>query len=126
MTQVVESILNLARERKAERIISVHLQVGDLTFLVEDQLKFAFEIITTNEGPMIEDAELTLEPMAARGSCHSCGFSGELKVVELPESHFSTPTLDCPDCGQMVEVTEGRDLLIRDIRLQVSEEGEVG
>ena len=119
MSQVADSIIRLANERQAIKVESVHIQVGDLTFLVADQLQFAWEIYTRDLGPPLEGAVLTLERLKARGSCPACRYTGPLKVVEFPESHFSTPVLDCPECGEVVEVTEGRDLIIRDIRLQV-------
>ncbi len=119
MSQVADSIIRLAEERQAIKVEKVHIQVGDLTFLVADQLQFAWEIYTKDLGPPLEGAVLTLESIQARGSCPVCRYSGPLKVVEFPESHFSTPVLDCPECGEVVEVTEGRDLIIRDIQLQV-------
>ncbi len=119
MTQVADSIIRLAKERQAIKVEKVHLQVGELTFLVADQLQFAWEIYTKDLGPPLEGAVLTLERLQARGSCPACRYSGPLKVVEFPDSQFSTPVLDCPECGEVVEVTEGRDLIIRDIRLQV-------
>jgi hydrogenase nickel incorporation protein HypA/HybF len=124
MQQVTDSIMELAGERGATRIDSVHLQVGELTFLEWDQMEFAWEIYTRNVGPPLEGAEMTLEKVEARGTCPSCGYSGPLKVVDFPDSHFSTPTLDCPECGEVVTVTEGRDLLIRDVRMQVPDDGE--
>ena len=122
MGEVVESISRLARERRASSVESVRLQVGELTFLELDQLRFAWEIFTRNEGSPLEGSTLNLEPLKARGSCSSCGYTGPLKVVDFPDSHFTTPVLDCPECGEVVEVTEGRDLIIRDISLQVPEE----
>jgi len=119
MNQVADSIIRLAKEKQAIKIESVHIQVGELTFLVNDQLEFAWEIYTRDLGPPLEGAVLTLERIQARGSCPACRYSGPLKVVEFPDSHFSTPVLDCPECGEVVEVTEGRDLIIRDIKLQV-------
>lgn len=119
MSQVSDSIMKLANEKQAIKVESVHIQVGELTFLVDDQLMFAWEIQTRNLGPPLEGAVLTLERIQARGSCPKCMYSGPLKIVEFPESHFSTPVLDCPGCGEVVEVTEGRDLIIRDIKLQV-------
>jgi hydrogenase nickel incorporation protein HypA/HybF len=119
MSQVVESIVHMARNHGALRVESVHLQVGELTFLEMDQLAFAWEIYTRNEGPPLEGATLTLERLEARGSCPSCGYAGALKVVDFPDSHITTPVLDCPECGKLVDVTEGRDLLIRDIRLSI-------
>ena len=67
---------------------------------------------------------MKLERVEARGSCPSCGYSGPLKVVDFPDSHFTTPSLDCPECGEVVTVTEGRDLLIRDIRMEVPDDEE--
>ncbi len=119
MTQVVEAIMDIVDGRGASQVNSVHLQVGELTFLEWDQLNFAWEIYTRNAGPPLEGAELTLEKIEARGSCPACGYSGGLKVVDFPDSHFSTPSLDCPKCNKVVNVTEGRDLLIRDISMEV-------
>ncbi|UCC93672.1 MAG: hydrogenase maturation nickel metallochaperone HypA [Thermoplasmata archaeon] len=126
MQQVTDSIMAVAVEKGATKVHSVHLQVGELTFLEWDQLEFAWEIYTRNVGEPLLGAELTLEKLEARGSCPACGYSGPLKVVDFPDSHFTTPVLDCPDCGEQVTVTEGRDLLIRDIQMQVGddEEGE--
>ena len=121
MQQVTESIMAIVRERRALRVESVHLQVGELTFLEWDQLEFAWEIYTRNEGPPLEGAKMTLEKVEARGTCPSCGYAGPLKVVDFPDSHISTPSLDCPECGEVVTVTEGRDLVIRDIRMDVPE-----
>jgi hydrogenase nickel incorporation protein HypA/HybF len=124
MQQVTDSIVAVARDKEAVRVLSVHLQVGELTFLECDQLKFAWEISTRNVGDVLLGAELTLEKLAARGSCQACGYSGPLKVVEFPDSHFTTPVLDCPDCGETVTVTEGKDLLIRDIQMEMAERGD--
>ncbi len=125
MSQVAESIVDLAREKEALQVESVLLQVGELTFLEFDQLEFAWEIYQRNIGPPLEGAELTLERLHGRGNCAACGYTGPLKIVDFPDSHFTTPVLDCPQCGELVEVTEGRDLIIRDIRLQVPEDVEV-
>jgi hydrogenase nickel incorporation protein HypA/HybF len=122
MQQVTDSIMAVARDKGALKVHAVHLQVGELTFLEWDQLKFAWEIYTRNVGEPLLEAELSLERLEARGSCPACGYKGPLKVVDFPDSHFTTPVLDCPDCGEQVTVTEGKDLLIRDIQLEVPED----
>jgi Zn finger protein HypA/HybF involved in hydrogenase expression len=125
MQQVTDSIMALARERRATSVRSVHLQVGELTFLEFDQLEFGWEIYTRNVGEPLLGTDLTLERLEARGTCDSCGYSGPLKVVDFPDSHITTPVLDCPECGQVISVTEGKDLLIRDIVMDVPDEEEV-
>ena len=122
MQQVTDSVMEIAREKRATRINSVHLQVGELTFLEFDQLEFAWEIYTRNVGEPLLGSELTLEKLEARGTCTACGYSGPLKVVEFPDSHLTTPVLDCPDCSEVVTITEGRDLLIRDIQLEIPDD----
>lgn len=126
MQQVTATIMDIAQEKRATRINSVRLQVGELTFLELDQLEFAWEIYTRNVGEPLLGAELTLEKLDARGSCSACGYSGGLKIVDFPDSHFTTPVLDCPVCGELVTVTEGRDMLIRDIQMEVPEDVEEG
>lgn len=125
MQQVTDSILVLARERRATAVHSVHLQVGELTFLEFDQLEFGWEIYTRNVGEPLLGARLTMETLKARGTCEACGYSGPLKVVDFPDSHLVTPVLDCPECGELITVTEGKDLLIRDISMDVPDDGEV-
>ena len=122
MSQVADSIMGIARDKGATRIESVHLQVGELTFLAWDQLEFAWEIYSRDVGPPLEGATLNLEKMEARGSCPSCGYTGGLKVVEYDDSHYTTPVLDCPQCGERVDILEGRDLIIRDIRMEVPDD----
>jgi hydrogenase nickel incorporation protein HypA/HybF len=122
MSQAVDSIMEVVRGKGASKVNSVRLQVGELTFLEWDQLEFAWEIYTRNVGPPLLGAELALEGVMARGTCPACGYAGALKVVEYPDSHLSTPSLDCPECGEVVTVTEGRDLLIRDISMEVPED----
>ncbi len=125
MQQVTDSIMALARERRATSVRSVHLQVGELTFLEFDQLEFGWEIYTRNVGKPLLGTELTLERLEARGTCDACGYSGPLKVVDFPDSHITTPVLDCPECGKVITVTEGKDLLIRDIIMDVPDDEEV-
>ena len=125
MTQVVETVARVARENGAKRVLKVNLQVGELTFLAEEQMRFAFDVLKT-EAHIMGTAEVTIETVRARGVCAACGYSGETKVQEEPEFHFNLPTIDCPRCGQRLELTDGRDLYIRDIVMEVPDEEEDG
>jgi hydrogenase nickel insertion protein HypA len=122
MTQVIDGVVNAAQGKGAIQVLSVRLQVGELTFLAEDQLLFAFDVLKKDHN-LLENAQLVLERTEARGVCQRCGFSGQPAVADLPEYHLQLPTLDCPECGEQLSITEGRDLYIRDIALEVPDDG---
>ncbi len=126
MTEVVETVRRMARERGAERVLKVNLQVGELTFLAEEQMRFAFDVLKADGHGAMEGAEVEIETIRARGTCAACGYSGGTRVQEEADLHFKLPTIDCPRCGQRLEITEGRDLYIRDIVMEVPDGDEAG
>lgn len=94
---VVEAVTERADGRK---VISVRLQVGRLSGVVPDALRFSFDIVT--EGTSAAGAALLIDEPGGRASCRSCGSDFEL----------ADPLLLCP-CGSAdVEVVSGRELLI--------------
>lgn len=126
MTEVIETVMRAAEAKRALRVVRVNLQVGELTFLSPDQMLFAFDILKQGGRGVIEGAELEIETIRARGVCMSCGYSGETRVEEMEEYHFRLPTLQCPQCGERLDITEGRDLYVRDIVMEVPDDVEEG
>ena len=116
MTQIVESVLDEARKREATKIEGIDLQVGEYTMLGEDQLKFAYEILS-RENKMLRGSELVIKQVKGKIKC-SCGFEGDVKPS--PDSpHKIVPILECPQCGGVAEIIEGRECVIRNIRMVV-------
>jgi len=114
MTQIVDLILSEAAKRKAEKIQHVNLDIGEFTFLGEEQLKFAFQIITKDT--IAEDAVLEISTKPGSIECN-CGYSG---APERPDDiHMLAPILKCPKCGKIARVKDGLGCTIRDIALVV-------
>lgn len=100
---VVGQVEEAARAGAARAVTAVRLQVGELAGVVPDSLAFCFELACA--GTLLEGAELTTEPVAARARCGSCTREW---AVGMP------PDLCCPGCGRAtaVELLSGRELRI--------------
>lgn len=114
MSQIVELVLSEAKKRDAEKVSKVKLEIGEYTFLGEEQMRFAFEILT--KGTVAEGADLDITTKRGAVEC-SCGYSGP---PEQPEDiHILAPILKCPKCGKIASVREGLGCTVRDISMVV-------
>lgn len=90
-----------ARKANAQRVTRVVVKVGALSGVVADSLAFCFPMAC--DGTLVQGAELSLEPVAARGWCHACGL--EYPMGELLDV--------CPACGGFAsEIRAGQELTV--------------
>lgn len=83
-----------------QRVIEVRLQVGRLSGVVADSLRFCFELVT--DGTPLQGAALDIDEPPGSASCRDCG-------AVFPVSDL---ILLCP-CGSAdVSVLTGRELAI--------------
>ncbi len=116
MTQIVDSILGEAKQRNATKVEEVDLEIGEYTLLGEEQLRFAFELMTRDT--ILHGAKLNLKRIRGKIKCHTCGYEGPMPVNE-DSPHRTVPVLSCPSCNGVAEITEGRECLVRNIRMVV-------
>jgi hydrogenase nickel incorporation protein HypA/HybF len=114
MSQIVGLIFAEAEKRSAEKVTRVKLEIGEYTFLGEEQLRFAFEVLTKDT--IAEGAELEVKTAKGTVEC-SCGYVGE--PVQPDDLHALAPMLKCPKCGKIASVKEGLGCTVRDISLVV-------
>lgn len=102
---IAQSLLDIIREemRKHEATVlrSVHLQIGQLSAIVPESLKFCFEIMIS--GTELEGAKLIMVQIPLKGTCRDCG-----KSFDIKEYVFQCPLCDSTD----VEVISGEELSI--------------
>ena len=120
MSQVIENIKMQLEGRNVVRVEEVVLSVGELTFLSRDALEFSFESLS--DGTIIEGAKLTIRQVPASLRCVSCGFVGPAEYQTDLADHWSVPILACPKCRGPVEITEGKDCILQQVRLEVLDE----
>ena len=115
MSQIVKSVMEEARSRRASRVESVALELGEFTMLGHDQLRFAFNVLSKDT--ILEGAVLDLRTIKGEVECR-CGFKGEASPSE-DSPHQLAASFECPRCGELARVTGGRDCLIRNISMVV-------
>ncbi len=115
MTQIVDSILSEASKRHATKVEEVELEVGEYTMLGEEQLRFAYQVLSRDN--ILQGSKLKIKRLPGKIKC-SCGYEGNTAPTE-EAPHKVSPLLECPKCKGGAEITEGRECVIRNIRMVV-------
>jgi hydrogenase nickel incorporation protein HypA/HybF len=103
---MVEIAERTAREQGAVRVISLTVEIGELSGVVPEAVEFCFEACV--RGSFIEGARLLIERIPGRGKCRECGTGTALDPY----------TFACPACGgYALEVLQGRELRIREMEI---------
>jgi hydrogenase nickel incorporation protein HypA/HybF len=103
---LMESLVTAVEEQvEAPRVVAVHLQVGELTCVAADALRFCFDVCV--RGTRLEGAELCIESIPARLRCERCG------PVAASEGLAGM----CACGSAEVDVLEGRELRVRGVEV---------
>jgi hydrogenase nickel incorporation protein HypA/HybF len=118
---IVETAVEAAVNNNATKVSVVHVEVGEFTFLIPEQLIFNFEIASKNS--VLEGAELRIKTIKGRLLCKDCSFEGESEVdPNIPNEVAAFAPMKCPKCGgSSTKIIGGKDFVITSIEAQVSE-----
>jgi hydrogenase nickel incorporation protein HypA/HybF len=107
---LTESVVDAVTERlPGARITCVRLEIGALSGVVADSVRFCFDLVT--EGTPLEGARLEIIETAGRCRCRACGDDFE------PDG----PIPICP-CGNVeVTVVAGQEFKIASVQVQSGE-----
>ncbi len=102
-----EGILDIltaqSRDARIGRVTRVVLEIGVLSGVEPEALRFCFDAVTRNS--LADGAELHIESVGARGCCGACG-------REFPMAGFLEP---CPHCAAYgVQPVAGMELRVRE------------
>ena len=101
MLEIVEST---ARKAGAGRVTNVRLEIGTLSQVAPEALRFCFDVVT--RGSLAEGATLDIDTVPGEAWCMPCGETVPLHQVGDP----------CPHCGSFhLAVTRGEDMRVKDI-----------
>ncbi|MFQ6089623.1 MAG: hydrogenase maturation nickel metallochaperone HypA [Candidatus Methanofastidiosia archaeon] len=110
---VFETVQGIAREKNA-KIKKIVLEIGELSLVNPEQLKFWIEIYF--EKPIL----MEIKNIKGKIECLDCDYKGEISKVLDNVFHYSIPILYCKKCGgNNVRILEGKDLRIRNVELEI-------
>ena len=120
VSSLVNAVIDELAKYRVTKVHSVTAVIGDLTNLGEEQMLFAYEIVT--RGTVLEGSEFIVEHEPIEVLCASCGYSGPVKTLADPDfASHSIPVLSCPDCGGAIKVVKGQSCAIKCMDIEEEE-----
>lgn len=114
---MVGAVLEELKKHDAVSVSSVDIVIGDLTQLGDEQLSFAYEIVT--RGTILEGSALNIEHEPINIVCNGCGYDGPAVMLDAGDfSSHAIPVLSCPKCGGNVKVTAGQSCCVRSFEIE--------
>jgi hydrogenase nickel incorporation protein HypA/HybF len=99
-------VTTVTQRMRDARVCRIRLEVGKLSGLVPDSVRFCFEMVAA--GTTCEGATLEIDEPPGRARCRACGAAFDTTEV-LPL---------CDDCGSAdIEVHGGQELRIREVEV---------
>ena len=111
---VLEQVDSVAAEYKAEKVMKVTMEVGEVSTIVPDLFTDAFNW-AKKKTDYLKDAELEMIIIEGRTYCRACGET--YKTTEHGKK--------CPNCGSLdTYLLTGDQVIIKDIAAVFGEEAE--
>ena len=106
--EVVNVALRHAEQNRAQKIVKVHLAIGDLSDLVDEWVQRYFTFLTKDT--IARDADLVIENVPVKIMCDSCK---KPFTVDKKEMDFA-----CPDCGEKgSNLLQGKGFKVKSIEI---------
>lgn len=106
-SEIIKHVEDVRMKEKAERVLSVTVNIGELSGIEGSALEMAFQFAA--EDTAASGAELIINRIPVGISCRDCGKT----------TNPTLPFLVCGTCGSKeVEVNAGRDLIIQTVRME--------
>ena len=114
-SEIVKTVLDTTKKSSGKKVLSVQLEIGELTLLNGDQVGFWVKELF--KGSAAEDAEVKIKTIKARILCKACGYKGGIRSDQ--EDSFRHLTLQtCPQCNSFqFKVEKGRECILRKIQV---------
>jgi hydrogenase nickel incorporation protein HypA/HybF len=114
-SEIVRTVLDTAEKNYGKRVLSIQLEIGELTLLNLEQVTFWIQELF--KGSVAEGAKIKVKIIKARISCEACGYVGENTSDQKDLFQHLIP-LSCPKCASIqIKVEKGRECTLRKIQV---------
>ena len=115
-SEIVRTVLDTAEKNNGKRVLSIQLEIGELTHLNGEQVSFWIKELFKDS--VAEDAEVKIKTIKARILCKACGYKGSIgSDQEDSFRHLSLQT--CPRCNSFqFKIEKGRECILRRIQVE--------
>ena len=120
-SNLVQAVIQAANDHEGVLSIDeVHLAIGKLAFVGEEQLKFCWGAVT-EENDLLKNSRLIFTKQEVEVKCSSCNYIGDIEVKEDPIFHYMMPIFACPECKSDVEILKGKDITVNNVKLLIDD-----
>ncbi len=111
---IIKTVIDAAQKNDAIEVLEVTIEIGELTLLNPEQIKFILEVLS--EDTILEGAKFNIEIIPAEIEC-SCGYKGKISADD--ELDHYNPLILCPSCGKGdFKIIDGRECNIKNIKIE--------
>ncbi len=112
--EIVKNVLGAVKENKAQKVLSIQLEIGELALLNVEQV--TFWIREMFKGSVAEGARVKVRTIKARIQCESCGYRGGMNLDQRDPFRHAIP-YSCPKCQSFqIDVEKGRECHLKKIQ----------
>ena len=113
-SEIVKSVLEAAEKHHGKKVLSIQMDIGELTLLSIEQVTFWIKELF--RGSVAEGAKIKVNMIKTRIRCEACGFHG--RPASKPEDLFQhLGPISCLKCGSFqVKNEKGRECNLRKIQ----------
>ncbi len=113
-SEIVNHVLEAAQKNQGKKVLSVQLEIGELTLLNVEQVTFWIQELF--KGSIAENTKIKVRRIKARIACEACGYRGKGRSNQEDfSSHFAL--LNCPRCKSFqIKIEKGQECLLKRIQ----------
>lgn len=113
-SEIVKNVLDAAKKNHGKQVLSIQLEIGELTLLNVEQVVFWVQELFKDS--IAEEAKVKVRKIKARISCEECGYRGRGELNQ--EDSFTHLALQhCPRCHSFqIKIEKGQECHLRRIQ----------